>query len=45
MTTLFKVCAALLGFGALGGWAFGHIWAGVLLAILAIAAILIFLGD
>lgn len=45
MTTLFKVCAALLGFGALGGWASGHMLAGVLLAVAAIAAIIVFMGD
>lgn len=45
MTTLFKVCAGLLALGALGGWAFGHMLAGVMLAVAAIAAILVFMGD
>jgi hypothetical protein len=45
VTLLFRVCAVLLILGALIGWAVGHLLAGVLFAVAAIAAIIIFLGD
>jgi phosphatidylglycerophosphate synthase len=45
MTTLFQACAALLILGALIGWAADYLFAGLLLAVLAIFTIIVFLGD